>query len=144
MGADGKQRNLANAQFADTGALAEGHHIHGADGPSGDNLTNFLIQRLEILTADASDPITYDIVSHKYYHYTYVYDDYKESAIELVDQLRIVVKIYQNVALSHMRTVRDLDLATVDKVNQMLAGHDHDYLVEDKNNVMVIKSRIVT
>jgi 5'-nucleotidase len=39
-----------------------------------------------------------------------------------------------------MRTVRDLDLATVEGIDLILAGHDHEYLVEEKNNVMIVKS----
>ena len=39
-----------------------------------------------------------------------------------------------------MRTVRDLDLATVDGIDLILAGHDHEYEVSVNNNVAIVKS----
>ena len=39
-----------------------------------------------------------------------------------------------------MRTVRDMDLALVDGIDLILAGHDHNYEIHENNNVKIVKS----
>jgi len=46
------------------------------------------------------------------------------------------------VALAHMRTVRDLDLASVEGIDLVLGGHDHEYEVQEVDGKMLVKSGV--
>ena len=68
------------------------------------------------------------------------YDDYKECATGLAKYLKEEKKCDLVVALAHMRTVRDLDLATVEDIDLVLGGHDHEYIVFEVNGKKIVKS----
>lgn len=70
------------------------------------------------------------------------YDDYKECATQLSKLLKEKYKCDTIVALAHMRTVRDLELATVDDIDLVLGGHDHEYEVAEVNGKKVVKSGV--
>jgi 5'-nucleotidase len=46
------------------------------------------------------------------------------------------------VALAHLRTVRDLDLATIEDIDLVLGGHDHEYEVSEVNHKKIVKSGV--